>query len=393
MNKPQCLRRILSPFFIANGLIYGLNALYYSFIPKYLKDIAGKTEGEIGGLLSIGPLVGIISMIIFGIAADKAKAKNNVLVLLIVVAAVLYCSLNFNSSYIYLMIILAGLLFFQSPFGGLLDAISLEFTTAAGFKYGPMRIMGSVGFGAFSLILSLILSIFKDFTDVRIIFPAYILIAGGAVISVKMMPKIEGHARGKVKVSYKEFFKDKTCLTLLLFMFVGHFSFGCYNSFMQNFLDSNHNPPWIWGLAVFFSIVGEIFFFWKFDYFFKRFKLKQIVIFSAFTQVLRYISFAFLPLSSMILITSLLTGSFATIMNYAASYYINRTIKKEMRALGQTLIYSISFFIPRFLAGILGGFIVQNYSFILLMQICAIVNILLILSAKFLTFREPIDKN
>ena len=393
MEKPQSLRRMLAPFFIANGLIYGLNALYYSFIPKYLKDIAGKTEGEIGGLLSVGPLVAIISMVVCGIAADKAKAKNNVLIFIMIVSAVIFCLVNFSHSYIYLMIIFAFLMFFLSPVGGLLDAISLEFTTAAGLKYGPVRIMGSAAFGVFSLLLSLILTVFKDYIDVKIIFPAYILIAAGAAISVKMMPKVAGHARGKVKVVYKDFFKDKACVTLLLFMFIAHFSFGCYVGFMQNFLEERNNPSWIWGLAVFLSIIFELFFFWKFDYFFKRFKLRHIVMFSAVTQVLRYASFAFLPSGPMVLITNFLTGSFTTVINYAAAYYINLTISKEMRAYGLTVIYSVSFFIPRFLSGVLGGLVVQNYSFTVLMQICAVINILLILSSKFLTFREPVDKN
>ena len=389
MEKPQSLRRMLAPFFVANGLIYGLNALYFSFMPRYLKEIAGKTEGEIGGLLSIGPLVGIISMIFFGIAADRAKTKNNVLILIIAVAAAVFCLISFSSAYIYLMAVFAGLLFFMSPFGGLLDAISLEFTTAAGFKYGPMRIMGSLGFGGFSLILSLVLTAFDGHIDVRIIFPAFILIAVGAIISVKMMPKVQGHARGKTKVSYKDFFKDKTCITLLIFMFVGHFSFGAYVNFMQNFLTETGNPSWVWGLVVFLTIVGEIFFFWKFDYFFKRFKLKHIVVFATFTQVLRYISFALLPTGANILVTSLLTGSFVTIINYAAAYYINLTVSKETRAYGLTIMYSVSFFIPRFLSAAVGGIVVQNYSFIVLMYICAAINVLVILVAKFLPLHEP----
>ena len=387
--ETQSVRRMLAPFFIANGLIYGLNALYFSFIPQYLRNIAGKTESEIGGLLSIGPLVGIVSMIVFGIAADKAKAKNNVLILIIAVSAAVFCMINISNAYIYLMAAFAGLLFFMSPFGGLLDAISLEFTTAAGFKYGPMRIMGSLAFGMFSLLFSLILSIFGEHVDVRIIFPAFVLVAAGAIISVRKMPQVKGHARGKVKVSYRDFFKDKMCVTLLIFMFVAHFGFGCYVGFMQNFLDDMGEPPWVWGLVVFLTIVFELFFFWKFEYFFKRFTLRQIVIFSTLTQVLRYASFAFFQSAAMVLLTSLLTGSFATIINYAAAYYINRTVSNETRAYGLTIMYSVSFFIPRFLAGILGGFIVQNYGFILLMQICAGINVLLILSSKLLTFREP----
>ena len=392
MEKPQSLRRMLAPFFIANGFVYGMAALYFSFMPKYLRDIAGKTDGEIGGLLSVGPLMGIISMIVFGIAADKAKVKNNVLIFIISVAAVMFCLINVSGAYIYLMSILAGLMFFLSPCAALLDAISLEFTTAAGFRYGPMRIMGSICFGMFSLLLGLALSIFQDYIDVRIIFPSFIVIAAGAIISVKMMPKVGGHARGKTKAAYKDLFKDKTCITLLIFMFVGHFSFGSYVNFMQNFLAETGNPSWVWGLVVFLTIVGEIFFFWKFDYFFRRFTLRQIVVFAAFTKVLRYASFAVLPVGLNILITSLLTGSFISVLNYSAAYYINATVSKEIRAFGMTVIYSVSFFFPRFLAGVFGGLIVQNYGFITLMYICAAINVLLILSSKFLTFREPVKK-
>jgi PPP family 3-phenylpropionic acid transporter len=280
--------------------------------------------------------------------------------------------------------------FVLSPFGGLLDAISLEYTTAAQIKYGPIRCVGSLVFGVISLLLTLVLTFFGNYTDVRIIFPVFACMAVFAAVSVKLMPAVKGHAHGKRNLPVKEFFKDKTCIVLIIILFAGQFSFGCYYNFMQNFMEENLNlAPWVWGLSVFFMIVGEVIFFFKYDYFFKRFSIKKIVVFSILMQVLRYLSLAFLHDRISILITSLLTGSFCAVVHYAASYYINLTVKKEMKSLGQTLLFAISFYIPRFLSGIIGGFTVEHFGFAALMIICTVLNFILLAASKFMPIKNP----
>jgi len=389
MENTKSVRMIL-PFFMANGLLYGMNSLYYSFIPKYLKDFGGKGDGEIGIILSIGPLVGIISLIFFGVMSDKAKYKNNVLMLIISISAVLFYMIRINNSLGYFIFIFAAFMFVLSPFGGLLDAISLEYTTAAQIKYGPIRCTGSLIFGVISLLLTLILTFFGDSVDVTIIFPVFVCMAILSVISVKMMPAVKGHAHGKKKLPVMDFFKDKTCITLMAILFAGQFSFGCFYNFMQNFMENNLNlAPWVWGLSVFFMIIGEVIFFFKYDYFFKRFSIKTIVLFAVVTQVLRYVSLAFLHDKISILITNLLTGAFCGVMHYAASYYINLTVKKEMKALGQTLLFAISFYVPRFLSGIIGGITVERFGFSVLLAICAIINLIVLIISSFICFKNP----
>jgi len=381
--------KALLPFFIANALVHTLNAVYYSFIPKYLKDIAEKTDGEIGIILSVGPLVGIVSLIFFGIVSDKAKYKNNVLIVTIALCAVMFYMIRLNNSLLYLIIIFAFFMFFMSPYTGLLDAICLEYTTAERIKYGPIRVTGTICFGAAAMILTLVLTFLGDYADVKIIFPVFAFTALFCVIAIKKIPPVKGHARGKQNVSYREFFKDKMMITLFVIIFAVQFSFGAYYNFMQNFLEKTLNqPPWVWGVAVVFTIVGETIFFFKFEYFFKRFSIKTIVIFGVFTQVLRHLSLAFLPYGAAILITSLFTGSFTVVIFYAAAYYINMTVQKEMRAFGQTLLYSLSFSIPRFLAGILGGLTVERLGFTNLMMICAVINLIIFIATKFMPFKS-----
>ena len=381
--------RSVLPFFIANGLIYTLTTIYYSFIPKYLKDIAEKSDSEIGILLSVGPLVGIISLLFFGVASDKAKYKNNVLMFIIISAAIIFCMVRLNNSLIYLMIIFAAFMFFLSPFSGLLDAISLEYTTAAGIKYGPIRAVGSLFFGIVSMILTLVLSFFGNILDIKIIFPVFVVTAVFCVIAVKRIPPVKGHARGKKNIAYKNFFKDKMIITLFIIVFISQFSFGCFFNFAQNFIDKDlSQPPWIWGLVVVFTVVGEIAFFLMFDYIFKKFSIKSIIILGIFVQLIRYLSFAFMPTGIAILITSFFTGSFTTVIHYSGSYYINITSPKEMRAFGQTLLFSISFCVARFLSGIVGGFTVENFGFTNLMMICAGINLVLLVSSKLMPFKE-----
>ena len=378
------------PFFTANALVYSLLAVYYSFIPKYLKDIAGKSDGEIGIILSVGPLVGIASMVIFGIVSDRAKYKNNVLAFILIASAVAFYAVRADNSLIYLVIVFTAFMFFMSPFGGLLDAISLEYTMASGMKYGPIRFLGSLCFGLISLFLTLAMSFFGDYIKVTVIFPVFAAMALISALSVKKIPPVKGHARGKKNIPYRDFFKDRTCITLFSFIFAMQFAFGSYYNFTQNYLEKELNQaPWVWGLTVFLTITGELVFFLKFDYFFKRFSVRGIVLLCVFMQFARCLCFALLPYASCILISSLITGSFGTVMMYAAAYYINLTVKNEMRAFGQTLMYSVSYYVPRALAGIIGGGIVEKLGFNALMLICAGINLILFLTSKFLPLKEP----
>ena len=380
--------RFVIPFFVANGFIYGLNSLYYSFIPLYLEQVCKFDEFQRGILLSIGPLIAIPALIFFGIMCDKAKYKNNVLVFILIVSAALFYAISLSTSFVYLVIIFAFMMFFLSPYGSLIDSLSLEYAMATRVKYGPMRIMGSFAFG----VLSLTLTFLTQF-NISIIFISFIIMAAISITAVKKMPPIQGHARENKKISagsFKEFFADKTVVALFTFLFIGQFSFGAYNNFMPNFMISELKlPQWLWGLNVFVTIIGELVFFIKFDYFFKKFTIRQITVFAVITQVLRYLSFWLIPNAFGILLTSLFTGSFCTIINYSASYYINRTAKKEFRTSAQTLLYAVSFYIARFLSGFAGGLIANITSFGILMMCCAILNIILLVFARFASLKQP----
>ncbi|GHU34659.1 hypothetical protein FACS1894105_01840 [Clostridia bacterium] len=385
--------KALLPFFVANGLIYALQAVYFSFIPQYLSEIGGKSESEVGLILSVGPFIGIFSLVLVGAAADRAKYKNTVLAVIVIIASLAFSLLQFGNSTVFYIIVLSVMMFFASPFCGLLDAITLEYTTANAVKYGPIRITGTLLYGLISLLLTALMTLFPNTVDSGIIIPAYLIIGSITVVAVFAAPKVQGKAHGKVKVNYGEFFTDKTRVLLMIYVAAAQFAYGCYNNFMPIYLEKTlHLESWIWGVVVLLTVLGEVIFFLKFDTLFKRFSLKSVVLLTTVVMALRYLSFAFLPNTPAILITSLLTGSFITITVYAASYYINLTMKPESRAFGQTIMYSFAFYIPRCLSGFLAGAVVEAFSFETLMAACGILGAILASAAGFFKFADKTAK-
>lgn len=378
--------RYILPFFFGNAFIYGLNAIYYSFIPIYLENVSGKNEFERGIILSVGPLIAIIALIVWGAASDKAKYKNSVFILIVAASALMFYAVTFGNSLTYLVIIFAALMFFMSPYGSLIDALTLEYTSAAEIKYGPIRIIGTIVYGVISLVLT-----FLTQTNISIIFASFIVMSVLAILSIAAMPKIKGHARESKKLNYKEFFADKTVVSLIILLFISQFAFGCYNNFMPNYIVTTLNQPqWIWGLIVLLTISGELVFFIKFEYFFITFGIKRLTIFSLFMNLARYLMFALLPGAVWVIITSIVTGACCTILNYCASYYISKTVKKEMQASGQTVLYSISFYIPRVISGVAGGFIIGKTSYPVLNLICGLgFVVILLLCTKFFKLKMP----
>ena len=89
------------------------------------------------------------------------------------------------------MCVLVGVtMLFMSPFAGLIDTITLEYTSEHAIPYGPIRVMGTIGFGVISLI-----SGFFGGNNIDVIFYIYVGMAILCALVLLGCPRVEGHAR------------------------------------------------------------------------------------------------------------------------------------------------------------------------------------------------------
>ena len=372
------------PLYLSNGIVYGLNALYYCFIQIYVGSC--HSEETSGVLLSIGPLVAIFAPIFWGLLADRSRSKNAVLAISILGSAVFYFLIGLGQSFWYLAATLFLTMFFMAPFGGLVDTVTLEYTSSNRVAYGPIRICGTLVFG----LLPMLLTSFTE-RDIRVIFPAYVLLALLGAAAVLLSPRVEGHGGGEKRPSVLPLFRDGRLMLIFFFVGISQFTWAYYLNYYPSRLTELGFSQSVWGVNVFLTVLGEIPFFLMFNRLFETFGLEKLLGLSLILCTLRYAGLAFLTSAPLILALGLITGFATTVFTYCGSYYITHNVAPESKASANQLMYSLGNGLPKVLAGVLGGrmtaAIGRTASLTICSALCAAALVVFIFSRKKLTGR------
>jgi len=353
----------------ANWMIYSLTALYYPFIGVYLtKESTGFDEFLLGILFAVGPLVSVVAPLFWGRMSDKARHKNSVIIIIVLLSVIFYSMIAVSMNFIWLLVMLMAVMFCISPFGGLVDNITLEYTTKKDRNYGVFRVMGTFGFGVTAVLCMNYAEQYKYF-----VFVLYAICAVVCSVFIYIMPKIKGYdshfnrddksqneninTEEKVsELSFLSLLKDKNVVIMLILVGVGQFSFGFYFNFFPNyFINDLNQPGWLWGVSVLLNAWGEIPFFFYFKKIMDKLGIKTVAVIASVVCVFRYVCFAYFTNVWLLLITCFVTGLMPTILVYCLSKYLNDTIPKEKRAVGQSMVYGLGNGISKVLAGLLGG--------------------------------------
>lgn len=126
-------------------------ALVVSFFPLYF-DSLGYSKLQIGSLYSIGPAVGIVSNLIWGLLSDRFQTLKKTIIAVLFGQLLMVLLMFQTDVYSILFIIMIGFYFFQTPLNGLNDSQILLTVRATGKSYASFRTWGSIGF-AFAAVL------------------------------------------------------------------------------------------------------------------------------------------------------------------------------------------------------------------------------------------------
>ena len=364
--KMKINKRYIAGLVIINGLIYGLNTFYNCFVPLYLAEY--HSASRVGIIIAAASLVAIIAPIIWGMAADRAKYKNTVLLTSVILSAIAFYALSFGHSFAYLLIAMMLLMAVMSPFPGMVDTVTLEYSSMSGMKYGPVRNTGTIMYGIIGIWLSLISGDSMD-----MIFPAFIGVAVICAVGVMMSPKVEGHSHGKAGFDIRPLLRYKKLLIIFCMLGLAMFGWGFYSNFFPAYMTQTLGlPQWIWGVNVAVTVFGEIPFFIMFDRVFTHFGIKGVLLYTAVMTVLRCFALAFFHSAAAILIIALLTGPAITVTMYCAAVYIDRYIPAELKATGQNVSQALPCGGMRVMAALTGGFMSEAIGIPGSMVVCGI---------------------
>lgn len=343
----------ITSLFAINAGVYTLFALFYCFVQLFLGTM--HTPIQVGALLSVGQFAAVISPLLFGIAADKAKHKNTILLITIIGSAVCYFAMTFFDSFLWHAVTIAATLCFLAPAATLTDTITLEYSYRNQLKYGTIRVMGTIAYGVVACVLSLYI---KD--DYSPVFLICLIVAAASCIALLMAPKVEGRASHK-KLSLAPLFRDNILMWMFAFIAITNFCWSYYQNFFPSYLiDELGAPKWVWGLNVMLTVVGEIPFFLLFTGLFRRLGSKKLMWISLVLTAGRYIMLGLFTSPSLLLFAGVITGVSISSSQYCSSVYITENIPGELQASAQTLMCALPAGVPKILAGILGGVMTQT---------------------------------
>jgi PPP family 3-phenylpropionic acid transporter len=160
-NASPALAMSVVWFFVLGGL-----GSFFPFYSLYLRDNLSLSGTQVGLVLSVLPLVGILAQPLWGQIADVTGWRTRVLSVLALGAACGYAALVLGGGFASMLLLTALLAVFSTPLIPSSVAVTLALTSEGGARaFGLVRVWGTVGFLISVVAFPRLLDALRDATD------------------------------------------------------------------------------------------------------------------------------------------------------------------------------------------------------------------------------------
>lgn len=337
-------------------VVYMSNAVYGTFIPVYFLHI-GFTQSQIGALLSLGPLVAILAQPVWGTLGDRAKTKNQILLVLIAGSGFSILLFPLSELFIYLLIIICIFTFFQTSVYAISDAITLEIIDRQkSGNYGIIRMGGTIGFAFMSITFGWIA---KD--HIGSMFYVFFLIMVLSFFLILRFPAIEGHQSKGKKMHLWVLFKNRKLMLYLGINFVLQVTLGYYYAFFPIYFKELGGDNVLLGWSMVISSLSEIPFLLFWDKIYERIKISLILLVAAVATAVRWYLFSAIHNPYWALPVQLLHGLIFIVLAVTIATFINKEVPDELKASGQTFNGLLSLGVARIIGSFVGGIASESF--------------------------------
>ena len=330
---------------------YTVNAVYQGYISKYFQ-MRGATTAQLSVLLAAAPMISIVSQPFWGMRGDRAKSRNRVLRLMILLGVGLILMLPLSRAFGWMLLFNALFAAQYTSIQPMGDSIILESLLARGNQpFGPLRLCGSLSFAVVNLVFGLLVG--ERFEWVIYLTAALLV---GVFLSTYLLPPTPGHqAETGRRMSLADLFRvpgmpPLLALFMMLQLCMGYF----YSFFSIHFTSLPGGSTSLLGLAYFISATSELPFLLNADRLFDRLGAGRLMCLSALTMLTRWVLLAACPNVAVVLCSQVLHGGGFIVMSVSMAKHINATVPAELKSSGQLLLAVAGFGLAR-VFGVLGG--------------------------------------
>ncbi|TBL81287.1 MFS transporter [Paenibacillus thalictri] len=334
--------------------LYTTTAVITSFFALYFQA-KGLSTVQIGLLFSMGPLVGIVSNLFWGVLSDKWRTVKKLLIIILAGQLIMAFVMFRSDSYMVLLVLISLFYFFQTPVSSLSDSLTL--LTVAGTKrsYASIRIFGSVGFAIAALVFGMYLTA-KGASAIPSLCLATVVLT--LIVSFFLQDK-----QGSVKkIGFNGLFHIITRKRFILFMLTMlavSISTRTNDTFLALFLQQLGASTTLIGNSWMMSALSEIPVFFLMSKYGHKYKELPLLMVASAMYCLRFVLMSLTHEPGWVLaIQAMHSLSFGIFMPTVLRY-ISQAVPDQYRASGQALYAVIWTGLGGLISGAVGGGIYQ----------------------------------
>lgn len=214
---------------------FGSLGIFYPYFTLYLRENAGLTGTQVGFVLAVSPLIGMIAQPFWGQVADRTGARTRVLAFLTLGTALGYLGLGYAQSFWAIMLATSLLAVAGTAVFPLMTSVSLAILRDAGrHAFGRVRAWGTVGYFILVLILPWLLASMPHVDPAQtgahvsqpalgLMFPLTASLVFVSAFFAFALPKKGAVGLRAERGDWRELIHNRAFLRFLIFSLLAHF--------------------------------------------------------------------------------------------------------------------------------------------------------------------------
>ena len=331
MNEANRLR-------ILYFLVFCCTASWLPILADYCKH-KGLSEIQTSIILNITPLMMFLVQPFYGRVADKWGYKK-CLLWSSFFASGSYVLYLFGISFWYLLVITACMSFFYNGIQPILDSLSLTLAQKnPKFSYGTLRIAGAAGWAFTGIITGHLI----DAIDTTVIF----IVAGISMFLTFLIAFFLRTDKKEIATSdsqsfkfIRQVFQNRSLMLLLVCVFLVSAGTSAIWYFYSTYMKENGAKASLVGYGISFQGLCELPLFYFSARIIARFGIKATLLITIIASVVRLLLYSAVKNPVAAIPIEMLHGVSWSLFWVVCVEYVNKLVKEEWRATGQSLLYA-----------------------------------------------------
>ena len=344
----------MSKFYVMYlSLFIGLGA-YNTFLPVYLENTLGFTSSQVGLIVSIPSIIGIIFVPIWGLISDISKKQKPVLWLNVLMSLIFTGLYIITESFITIFVVATGLEMFRNSILPLTDSLTTSYCKKNNKNYGQIRVIGSMSFAIASFLCGQLIKATNN--DLMFFYVFMVSMVGCLIVTPTVEVSDDSVDKDKLnlKKDLPKLFSNKAYILILLCAVCTSSLTEAMMSYQGIHLINLGAGTELVGLLTVFMVVPELYFMVKSKDLLNKFGMIKMISFASLALLLRWVIYSFTSNPWIFMLATSMHGVSISIVTICAFDFIGKVVDKKLYTTSMTVytfIIGVSYSLMKLLYG------------------------------------------